>query len=47
VNLAGVGAQAPEQLESETTARDDEIAEFMQATTAAIDDLNRRMNELE
>lgn len=47
VNLAGVGAQAPEQLESETTARDDEIAEFMRATTAAIDDLNRRMNEVE
>lgn len=47
IRLAGSGADAPEQLESETNARDEEIAEFMQNTTAAIEDLNARLDALE
>lgn len=47
IRLAGSGADAPEQLDSETDARDDEITEFMEKTTEAIDDLNRRLDSLE
>lgn len=47
VRVAGSGADAPEQIESETTARDNDIAEFMEKTTAAIDDLNARLDALE
>jgi hypothetical protein len=47
IHLAGAGADAPEQIESETNARDDDIAEFMETTTAAIEELNARLDALE
>jgi hypothetical protein len=47
LRIAGSGADAPEQIEHETAARDDDIAAFMAATTAAIEDLNARIDALE
>lgn len=47
IRVAGSGADAPDQIESETNARDAEVAEFMETTAAAIEDLNARLDALE
>lgn len=46
LNVLGSGVEA-EQAELETTARDREIAEFMGATTKALEEVERRLAELE
>jgi hypothetical protein len=47
VHGPGFGADAPDQIDAETNARDEKIAAFMETTTAAIDELNARVDALE
>jgi hypothetical protein len=48
LHLGGIGADAPAQdVDSETAARDQDIAAFMETTTEAIADLSARLGALE
>jgi hypothetical protein len=48
LNLGPAGAETPDQsTEAEVSARDEEVTEFMNWATTAIDDLDKRLRDLE